>query len=120
GIAQRQKLQWRPRTTADQIVITRASQTISMDEIADEIQNALIDQGIKPPFSIDLSGETFQIHLPVDVPPAVEITGIDINQRTNRFIANVTTGAQTAQQRTYRMSGRYFPLAQVPVVVEPI
>ena len=120
GIAQRHKVQWRPRTAADQIVITRASQTISIDEIAETIKDALVDHGIKPPFNVDLSGETFQIHLPVDVPAAVEITGLDVNQRTNRFIANVTTGSQTAQRRTYRMSGRYFPLAQVPVVIEPI
>jgi len=120
GIAQRNKIAWRPRTTADQIVITRASQTISIDEISEAIKDALVDHGIKPPFTVDLSGETFQIHLPVDVPAEVEITGLDVNQRTNRFIASATTGTQTAQRRTYRMSGRYFPLAQVPVVIEPV
>mgnify|MGYP003638684571 FL=1 len=120
GIAQRHNVPWRPRTTADQIVITRASQTISIDEISDAVKDALVQHGIKPPFAVDLSGETFQIHLPVDVPAMVEITGLDVNQRTNRFIANVTTGSQTAQRRTYRMSGRYYPLAQVPVIIEPI
>ncbi|WP_085580763.1 flagellar basal body P-ring formation chaperone FlgA [Thalassospira mesophila] len=120
GIAQRYKVAWRPRTTADQIIITRDSQSIGMDEISDVIHGALQENGIAPPFSVDMGGDTFRIELPVDAPAQIEVTGININRRTGRFIADVTTGRGSAQQRTYRMSGRYFPLEQVPVLVDPV
>ncbi|MEQ5775168.1 flagellar basal body P-ring formation protein FlgA [Thalassospira sp. NFXS8] len=120
GIAQRYKVAWRPRTTADQTIVIRDSQTIGMDEISDAIHGALSENGIPAPFAVDMGGETFRIELPVNAPVQLEITGININRRTGRFIADVTTGRGTAQQRTYRMSGRYFPLEQVPVLVDSV
>lgn len=120
GIAQRHKINWRPRTTADQVMITRASQVITMEEIQEAVEDALTQHGIKPPFTVDLSSENFQIHLPIDAQNRIDITGLDVNSRTNRFVASVTTGAQTAQRRTYRISGKYYPLSTVPVLVEPV
>ncbi len=120
GIAQRHKINWRPRTTADQVLITRASQIITIEEIRDAVEVALVDYGIKRPFTIDLSSENFQIHLPVDARSDVTVSSVELNSRTQRFVASVTTGAQTAQQRTYRISGKYYPLSTVPVLVEPV
>ncbi|PKR55935.1 flagellar basal body P-ring formation chaperone FlgA [Thalassospira marina] len=120
GIAQRYKVNWRPRTTADQIIVTRDSQTIGIEEISDAIHDALSQNGIPAPFAVDMGGETFRIDLPVDAPAQVEITGMNVNRRTGRFIADVTTGRGTSSQRTYRMNGRYFPLEQVPVLVDPV
>ncbi|RCK29298.1 flagellar basal body P-ring biosynthesis protein FlgA [Thalassospira lucentensis MCCC 1A00383 = DSM 14000] len=120
GIAQRHNINWRPRTTADQVMITRASQVITMEEIQDAVEDALTQHGVERPFTVDLSSENFQIHLPVDAQTTVDVTGLDINSRTNRFVASITTGAQTAQRRTYRISGKYYPLSSVPVLVEPI
>lgn len=120
GIAQRHDVTWRPRTTADQVLVTRASQVITIDEIRDSVEIALIDHGIQQPFTVDLSSENFQIHLPVDARDDVTVSSIEVNSRTQRFVASVTTGAQTAQQRTYRISGKYYPLSTVPVLVEPV
>ncbi|WP_297024148.1 flagellar basal body P-ring formation chaperone FlgA [Thalassospira sp.] len=120
GIAQRHNVEWRPRTTADQVLITRASQVITIDEIRDSVEVALVDHGIQRPFIVDLSSDNFQLHLPVDAKALVDITALEINSRTQRFVASVTTGAQTAQQRTYRISGKYYPLTSVPVLVEPV
>lgn len=120
GIAQRHNVEWRPRTTADQVLITRASQVVTIDEIRDYVEVALTDHGIQPPFTVDLSSDNFQIHLPVDTPKNINISALEINSRTQRFVASVTTGAQTAQQRTYRVSGKYYPLTSVPVLVEPV
>ena len=120
GIAQRHNINWRPRTTADQVMITRASQVITMEEIQDAVEDALTQHGVERPFTVDLSSENFQIHLSVDAQTTVDVTGLDINSRTNRFVASITTGAQTAQRRTYRISGKYYPLSSVPVLVEPI
>ena len=120
GIAQRHNINWRPRTTADQVMITRASQVITMEEIQDAVEDALTQHGVERPFTVDLSSENFQIHLPVDAENRIDVTGLDINSRTNRFVASITTGAQTAQRRTYRISGKYYPLSSVPVLVEPI
>ncbi len=120
GIAQRYKVKWRPRTTADQIIVTRDSQTIDLDEISKTIHAALEDYGIAGPFSVDLGGETFRIHLPVDVPAQVEVTGLNVNRRTGRFVADVTTGRGTSSQRTYRMNGRYYQIEQVPVLVDSV
>jgi flagella basal body P-ring formation protein FlgA len=120
GIAQRYHVDWRPRTTADQTIVSRDSQTIGMDQIAKEIKKALIDRGIPQPFMVDMSGETFSINLPVDAAAQIEITGLNINRQTQRFLADVTTGRGTAARRTYRLSGRYLPLVHVPVLVEPV
>ncbi|MBX2831435.1 MAG: flagellar basal body P-ring formation chaperone FlgA [Rhodospirillales bacterium] len=120
GIAQRHDVNWRPRTTADQVLVTRASQVITIDEIRDYVEIALIDHGIQKPFTVDLSSENFQIHLPVDAQNDITISSIEVNSRTQRFVAGVTTGAHTAQQRTYRISGKYYPMSTVPVLVEPV
>jgi len=120
GIAQRHNINWRPRTTADQVLVTRASQIITIDEIRDAVEIALVDHGIQRPFTVDLSSENFQIHLPVDALNNVDVTALEVNSRTQRFVASVTAAAQTAQQRTYRISGKYYPLSSVPVLVEPV
>lgn len=120
GIAQRHKINWRPRTTADQVLVTRASQTITIDEIRELVEVALANQGIARPFAIDLSSENFQIHLPVNSQDRVEVSAVDVNSRTQRFVATVTTGARTSQQRNYRISGKYYPLTSVPVLVDPV
>jgi flagellar basal body P-ring formation protein FlgA len=120
GIAQRHDIEWRPRTTADQVLITRASQVITIDEIRDAVEVALVDHGIERPFTVDLSSENFQIHLPVDARSDIDVSALEINSRTQRFVASVTTAAQTSQQRTYRISGKYYPLTNVPVLVEPV
>ncbi|MCC9624118.1 flagellar basal body P-ring formation chaperone FlgA [Thalassospira sp. MA62] len=120
GIAQRHNINWRPRTTGDQTLITRASQTITIDEIRDAVNVALNDYGVASPFEIELSSENFEIHLPVDAHEMIEVTSLDVNSRTQRFVATITTGARTAQQRSYRINGKYYPLASIPVLVEPI
>jgi flagella basal body P-ring formation protein FlgA len=120
GIAQRHNVPWRPRTTADQVLVSRASQIITIDEIRDAVDIALVDHGVKRPFTVDLSSENFQIHLALDAASTIDVTALDINSRTQRFVASVTTGAQTAQQRTYRISGKYYPLSTLPVLVEPV
>ena len=120
GIAQRHNIGWRPRTTADQVLITRASQVITIDEIRDAVEVSLVDHGVQRPFTVDLSSNNFQIHLPVGARNNIDISALEINSRTQRFVASVTTGAQTAQQRTYRISGKYYPLTSVPVLVEPV
>ena len=120
GIAQRHNVPWRPRTTADQVLVTRASQVITIDEIREAVELALVDRGIERPFTVDLSSENFQIHLALDAKSSIDITALELNSRTQRFVASVTTGAQTAQQRTYRISGKYYPLSTLPVLVEPV
>ncbi|MFH1805524.1 MAG: flagellar basal body P-ring formation chaperone FlgA [Pseudomonadota bacterium] len=118
GIAQRHKVAWRPSTTADQILIIRDSQTIGIGEITDAVEEALVEYGIPEPFIVDLSGETFRIHIPVDNAAAITITGLDVNRRTGRFIAEVTTGDGTAQRRSYRMNGKFYPVDLIPVLVD--
>jgi flagella basal body P-ring formation protein FlgA len=120
GIAQRHNVNWRPRTTADQTLITRASQVITIDEIREAVELALLDNGVQRPFLVDLSSDNFQIHLPIDAPSGVDVTGLEINSRTQRFVASVTTSARSAQQRTYRISGKYYPMSSVPVLIEPV
>lgn len=120
GIAQRQGVNWRPRTTADQTVVTRASQVISMEEVSSAISDKLVSYGIHQPFSVELATGSFQIHLPIDVPADLEVDTIEVNTQTHRFIASVTTGAKTAAQRTYRISGKYYPLVELPVLVDRV
>ena len=120
AIAQREKLAWRPRTRRDAIVIERASLIIEADDIEIELDAALDQQGIDGPREVQLANQNFQLHLATDMAPIVKVRQISVNQRTRRFSATIITGADTDQERGYKVSGSYFPVVDIPVTTRAI
>ena len=120
AIAQREKLAWRPRTRRDAILIERASLIIEADDIEIELDAALDQQGIEGPREVQLANRNFQLHLATDMAPVIEVRQISVNRRTRRFTAAIVTGADTDQERGYKVSGTYFPVVEVPVTTRAI
>ena len=120
AIAQREKLAWRPRSRRDAILIERASLIIETDDIEIELDAALDQQGIDGPREVQLANQNFRLHLATDMAPVLKIRQISVNQRTRRFTATIVTGADTDQERGYKVSGTYFPVVEVPVTSRAI
>ena len=120
AIAQRERLDWRPRSRRDAVLIERASLIIEADDIETELNAALDQQGIDGPRDVQLANQNFQLHLATDMAPIVKVRQISINQRTRRFSATIVTGADTDQERRYKVSGTYFPVVEVPVTTRAI
>lgn len=120
AIAQREKLAWRPRSRRDAILIERASLIIETDDIEIELDAALDQQGIDGPRELQLANRNFRLHLATDMAPVLKVRQISVNQRTRRFTATIVTGADTDQERGYKVSGTYFPVVEVPVTSRAI
>ena len=120
AIAQREKLAWRPRSRRDAILIERASLIIETDDIEIELDAALDRQGIDGPREVQLANQYFRLHLATDMAPVLKVRQISVNQRTRRFTATIVTGADTDQERGYKVSGTYFPVVEVPVTSRAI
>jgi len=120
-VAKAYKLNWHPSSKADRIVIERASQIITKDDVENLLQQQLLEDGNEPSDRAVLSKRAFSLHLPTnqanggDLQLAVEQMSIDPNSK--RFTAVVSWG-NGVDDRT-RLTGRVERMTEVPVLLEP-
>lgn len=108
------KLNWVPRSAAERVVVERASQLISKDEIEALLHERLIAEGGDKESRVKLSNRTFTLNLPVGEDYLLGIDQISFDQATGRFSAIVAWGNGKDERR--RITGRLERLVEVPVL----
>jgi len=109
-------LEWRPATSADQIVIRRAASIVAESDIRDTIIKTLKEKGLSGKFNMTISGAPPQMILPPDQMPSVEVLSVKFDPGSDWFeVALVAPSAQTPIIRANVM-GRIQRLASVPVL----
>lgn len=105
-------LKWRPLSIKQQAVVKRDSVTIDRAEIEDHILAALIDKGIDPEMTVQISNRSLRLYVSSSSLASISIENLDYDQRTRRFTAFVST---TGSKPT-RVTGHLQKMLNVPVI----
>jgi flagellar basal body P-ring formation protein FlgA len=104
-------LKWKPLSLKQQAVVKRETVTIGREEIEDHILAALIDKGVDPEMTVELSNRSMRLYVPSSSLASVIVENVDYDQRTKRFSAYVST----PDSKTTRVTGRLQKMLSVPV-----
>jgi len=109
------RLNWRPTSRNDRLVVERASRIISRNDIETILHQRLVDEGGKASSRVILSNRSFRLYVPVNQPIALSIDQLNFDPSNGRFTALLTWGNRANDHR--RLSGRFERMAQVPVLI---
>ncbi|NQU60535.1 MAG: flagellar basal body P-ring formation protein FlgA [Rhodospirillales bacterium] len=114
-VARTYSLDWRAVGLQDQIIVERDSQIITREEIIDHVRAALIDRGVDPAMTIELSNRLMKLHIPGDAKATVSVEDVAYEKRTGRFTAVLIAPAGSPAATRTRVTGRLFMVSEVPV-----
>ena len=104
-------LKWRPVSMKQQAVVKRQTVTIEREEIEDNILAVLIDKGIDPEMTVELSNRSMRLYAPASSLASIIVENVDYDPRTRRFSAYVST----PEAKPIRVTGRLQKMLNVPV-----
>lgn len=114
-VARAYRLQWRPLSMRQQVVVERVSQVIERAEIEDAILAALYEKGADPDSELELSVQLSRIHVPIGLNATVGIDDITYEPRARRFAAIVSAPANDPAGKKLRLTGKLHNVIKVPV-----
>lgn len=114
-VAKAYKLNWRPLGHRDNIVVQRVSSVITQAEIAEQLSEALADQGVDPDMEISFSNRQIRLHIAGAGNGEIGFEDIAYDPRTHRFAVVVYAPAGDPSAPRSRLTGRLYPTTEVPV-----
>lgn len=121
-VANAYKLDWRPGSVTERVVIERASQVVTKSDIEDLLQQRQIDDGGDPSSRALVSNRSLRLHLPIDetnvAGPTLGVEQMSVDSGTGRFTAVVAWG--NGGDERIRVAGRIERMTQVPVLANRI
>lgn len=105
-------LKWKPISLKQQAVVKRETVIIEREEIEDNILAVLIDKGVDPEMTVQLSNRSMRLYAPSMSTASVIVENVDFNERTRRFSAFVST----PESKATRVTGKLQKMLNVPVI----
>ena len=112
------KLNWRPDSSAQRIVVERESLVITKTEIETLLFERLVAEGGDTSSRVALANRSFRLHLPVGEEYLLGIDQISFDSTTGRFSAILAWGNAKDERR--RVTGRMERMTEVPVLAKRI
>ena len=119
-VAKAYKLKWRPLSKLDQIIVQRTSSIITQEEIAEQLQEILRDQGADPEMEIHFSNRLLRIHVAGEGINEIGFENVNFDPRTNRFSAIIHAPAGDLAALRTRLTGRLYATTEIPVAARRI
>ena len=107
---------WRPVSRFDRVIIKRASQIISREEIHAALRGELKKRGIARGSEVEFTNRRTYFHLPIGVPATLAVQNLNYERRTGRFTATVTAPADHPSPASLVVTGRVYKVIEVPVL----
>ncbi|MEE8515367.1 MAG: flagellar basal body P-ring formation chaperone FlgA, partial [Alphaproteobacteria bacterium] len=107
---------WRPASRFDRVIVKRASQIISREEIHAALRSELEKRGIAKGSEVEFTNRRTSIHLPIGVPATLAVQNLSYERRTGRFTATVTAPANHPSATSLVVTGRVYKVIEVPVL----
>lgn len=107
---------WRPLSRLDRVIVKRASQIISREEIHAALRGELEKRGIAKGSEIEFVNRKTSLHLPIGVPATLDVQNLNYERRTGRFTATVTAAADLPSATSLVVTGRVYKVIEVPVL----
>ena len=112
------KLDWRPASRMDRVVIERSSRVVGREDLENLLQARMIDDGGDPTARAVLANKALRLHLPTDSTEDLSVEQMSLDQSNSRFTAMVSWG--TGNKERMRISGRFVRMTEVPVLANRI
>jgi flagellar basal body P-ring formation protein FlgA len=109
------RVNWRPMSRFDRVVVERAGKTITANEITQRLRNDLIGEGMSRNAHIELSNRSFEINVPLQTSTEMDVRNVSYDATTGRFNALLLIGGEQNAQRIM-LSGRTYATTALPVL----
>jgi flagella basal body P-ring formation protein FlgA len=113
-------LPWRPKSTADTIVVRRDATIVPYSKIESTIKKELLNEGLNGRYNLTLSGGNKSIVLAKDLPQSVEVSSIDFDPARDKFSATIVAPSIENPVKKIMVSGSVERLIQIPVLRAPL
>ena len=106
-----------PVQVGRKVMVSRAARTVSREQIADQLADALTAQGIPPEKArhIEFAGRNPAFKLPVESQGGVLVENVDYDPDTGLFTAIVAAPGESATVEHVTLTGRLLDVTRVPV-----
>ncbi|MBO89460.1 MAG: flagella basal body P-ring formation protein FlgA [Rickettsiales bacterium] len=112
------RLNWKPMSAMDHVVVERATHYISTEQIQETLAAGIRSELEKSDkFEIDLDNRLLQMHLPGEALPTVEIQTLRIERQNNRFSAILVGAGGRHRGTRITVTGKYYRIIDVPVLI---
>ena len=112
------RLNWKPLSTMDHIVVERTTHHISTEQIQKTLSAGIRSElEMSDRLEIDLDNRLLQMYLPGEALPTVQIETLKIDRQTNRFSAIVIGAGGKHRGSRITVNGKYYRIIDVPVLV---
>lgn len=115
-VARAYNVEWRPLSSKVSAIVERASISVSVSEIKEEILFALSEFNIGEDMDVEFSSRFTELHLPAGSAPTINVDSVNYRARTGRFTAMVSAGEGANTTEKIRLSGRAYRVAEIPVL----
>ena len=102
---------WKPRDLFDEADIERIGQVIGRDQIAANLQAALVQRGAPADFTIELESRNQQMVVATDAAANISVRDLFYDRAGKRFSATIAAGDSRLP-----VSGRLYTTVEVPVL----
>lgn len=114
-VAQRYRLNWRPATRLDRVIVERASNVVTGEMIAAALHREVVGRGTQQDIDLDLSNRALMVHIESDKPATVEVVNLSIDARHSQFSAIIAIPAGDPHAQRMTVAGTIHPMVEVPV-----
>lgn len=114
AIARQFKVDWRPTSGADRVVLERPGRVLSRDLVQDAVRAALVAAGASADCDIDLPGFMAPT-VPVESPATPLVSGIEYDRDSGRFVGILSVAGPGMEPITSRIAGRADDMVTLPV-----
>lgn len=118
-IAVAMDLDWRPQTSAEQVVVRRAATVIPPADIDHSLREALKGEGLTGNFNVLTSGAK-DIVLPPDMPQTVEVSKLRFDPTKDYFEAVLVAPSAEKPVKKVSVMGQVERLEKIPVLKHPL
>jgi flagella basal body P-ring formation protein FlgA len=113
-VAKTFKLDWRPTSASERLIVERDSQVISKSEVQELLYDRLVAEGGDTSSRVLLSNRDFRLHLPVGKEVVLGVDSLTYDAAKNRFSAVLAWGNGKSDRR--RIAGLFERMTEVPVL----
>ena len=115
-VARAYRLDWKPSSKFQKIMIGRMSQRVTAPMVRDAIVVAVQERmGSSTDLDIALDGGDLELDLPTDVENSVAVSAINFDPHSNRFAAILVAPADGPPVIQRNVFGTVYEMAQIPV-----
>lgn len=109
------RVNWRPMSRFDRVVVERAGKTISAGEITQRLRGDLVAEGMPKNAHIELTNRSFEINVPLQMSTDMDVRNVSFDASSGRFNALLLVGGEHNPQRIM-LSGRTYSTTPLPVL----